>query len=76
MTRPDGEPLGLPCLGCGQRLTGDDLDTDIDQAVAVCPACGPVAFIAFLDERGGKAQGYLPLDDPRFQALPEPNPYF
>lgn len=76
MTQPDDEPVGLPCLGCGLRLTGDALETDIDQAVGVCSNCGPVAFVAFLDERGGTAQGYLPLDDPRFQELPEPDPYF
>lgn len=76
MTQPDDPPVGLPCLGCGQHLTGDALETDIDGAAAVCPACGPVCFVVFLDGRGERAQGYLPLDDPRCQALPEPDPYF
>jgi hypothetical protein len=76
MTQPDDGPVGLPCLGCGQRLAGDALETDVDQAVGVCPSCGPVCFVTFLDDRGERAQGYLPLDDPRFQALPEPDPYF
>lgn len=70
------ELTGLPCLGCGQNLSGDQLETDIAQADAVCPTCGPVCFVVFLDGRGERAQGYLPLDDPRCHDLPEPDPYF
>lgn len=53
---PDEAPAA--CFTCGAAITGDCLDAAPSGADALCPQCGPAAFVVVHDDRGQPLQGY------------------
>lgn len=54
---PDEAPAA--CFTCGAPITDDCLDAAPPGVDALCPRCGPVAFVVFQDDRGRPLQGYM-----------------
>jgi len=54
---PDEAPAA--CFTCGAAITADCLDEAPPGVDALCPRCGPVAFVVEHDDRGQPLQGFM-----------------